>query len=93
MFGILGQSLLVHIKSSRDVTLELINVPYLIPTVRASEWRGRICGNDDLVEVLKSLVKLLLLFVDYADAEADLIRPLKVWGYGEDCQKSLKRVV
>lgn len=68
----------VHFKSGLDVALELINVTDLIPTIGARERRWRIGGDDNLVEVPESFVKVLLFLIYNTDTKANFISSLKI---------------
>ena len=51
-------------------------MPDLEPDVGVGEWTGRV--TQDAVEALETLRVLALLLVDYAKAEEDLVRLVKV---------------
>lgn len=64
----------------------------LVPSVGAGERRRRCRSGNSLVEVLKTLVKLGLLLVNYSDAKADFLGALEMWRYLQHRQKRFERI-
>ena len=59
------------------VLLLLEDVPDLEPNVGVGEWTRRV--TKDAVEAFEGVFVLRLLLVNYAEAEEDFVRLVKVW--------------
>lgn len=84
MFWIFHQGLLVALKGGRYISFQLVDMTNLIPSIGSSKRRRRTGSNDNLVKILESLIKVLLLLIDDADAKAHLIGSFKIRRDGQD---------
>lgn len=93
MLGIFVQGGPVHIKCGSEISLELIDMADLVPTISASERRWGICGGDDFLKVFECLIKVLLFFVNNANAKADFIGSFKFRRNVENGKKGFECVI
>jgi hypothetical protein len=67
--------------------LLFVHMSDLEPDVFLSEWAGRV--RDNVLETVQTLVELLLLFVNYAKAEVNLVGLFKCRLHAHNLRESL----